>query len=111
MARNPAFADTEEAQILKHIRDNTGMDTAQIAAFLCTTPETVRRWQRGTMRARGPALGFLRILGMNTNWSVRNAIKIGNFNLAHPKAVDTPDAMDKLAELGESMEEAWSSRR
>ncbi|MBY6095293.1 helix-turn-helix domain-containing protein [Ferrimonas balearica] len=105
MSRHPGFADTEEALILKHIRDNTGMDTAQIAAFLCTTPETVRRWQRGTMRARGPALGFLRILGMNTRWSVRNAIKIGKFNLDHPKAIDSPEALENLAEFGKTLED------
>ncbi|MBY5920554.1 helix-turn-helix domain-containing protein [Ferrimonas balearica] len=106
MSRNPGFADTEEAQILKYIRDNTGMDTSQLAAFLCTTPETVRRWQRGTMRARGPALGFLRVLGMNTSWSIRDAIKIGKFNIEHPKAVDNPEALEKLAELGRSLEGA-----
>ncbi|MBY6185349.1 hypothetical protein KUV89_01655 [Marinobacter hydrocarbonoclasticus] len=105
MSRNPGFADTEEAQILKHIRDNTGMDTAQLAAFFCTTPETIRRWQRGTMRARGPALGFLRIMGMNTRWSVRNAIKIGKFNLEHPKAVDTPQALENLIGFGGTLDD------
>ncbi|MBY6185350.1 hypothetical protein KUV89_01660 [Marinobacter hydrocarbonoclasticus] len=96
MTSNPKFHKTEEAQILGYIKEATGMNTGQLASFLCTSPETIRRWQRGTMRARGPALGLLRLLAMNNSWSVREAIQIGKFNDRHPKAVDTPDVLKLL---------------
>ncbi|MBY6095292.1 helix-turn-helix domain-containing protein [Ferrimonas balearica] len=89
MSRVPCFANTEEAQILCHLRDVTGMDTRQLAAFMCTTPETIRRWQRGSMRARGPALGLLRVLAMNTDWTVRDAIMIGKLNRQYPVATES----------------------
>ncbi|MBY5991458.1 helix-turn-helix domain-containing protein [Ferrimonas balearica] len=99
MSRHSFYASTEEAQLLKHIREQSGLDTGQLAALLCTTPETVRRWQRGTMRARGPALGLLRVLGMSQSWSVRAAIQIGNYNRAHPKAVDQPEIIRALSQV------------
>ncbi|SHG88566.1 helix-turn-helix domain-containing protein [Ferrimonas marina] len=99
MTRTHRYATTEEAQILKQIQQDTGMTTAQIAALVCTTPETVRRWRRGAMRARGPALGLLRVLGMNSDGGVGDALLIGQFNLAHPKAIDHPNVIEILSKV------------
>ncbi|MBY6185872.1 hypothetical protein KUV89_04385 [Marinobacter hydrocarbonoclasticus] len=101
--RVASFGNTEAAQLLKIIRERGDLDVATLADLLMTTPESVRRWQRGQVNAKGTQLAVLRAIAsaQKTDWD--NVRLLAAYNRDHPEPMEGTVAVETLSEFTKTL--------
>lgn len=94
--RPPTYGDTEAAQLIRMIREAGELDSNTLADLMMTTPESVRRWQRGQVNAKGTQLAALRAIASGKKQDWHNVRLLAEFNKAHPEPMAGEEAIEAI---------------
>ncbi|SHI15627.1 DeoR family transcriptional regulator [Ferrimonas marina] len=93
------WGNTEGAYLLRLIKEQGELETQELAALLNTSPESIRRWQRGQVEVKGTALSTIRALVVQKKVDFNNLRMLAEFNKMNPDPMPPEKAIAELAAL------------